>query len=78
MGAVASTHSGSHDVGVLVDRPVSSNIMKVGYEHDLIRAFDDVMVYYERPLRRLARGPAADAHSVWLAIGGRHQTRIFL
>jgi hypothetical protein len=52
MGAVASTHSGSHDVGVLVDQPVSSNIMKVGYEHDLIRAFDDVVVYYERPLRR--------------------------
>jgi hypothetical protein len=30
-------------------RVPGSNIAKVGYEHDLIRAFDDVVVHYERP-----------------------------
>lgn len=31
-------------------RVPGSNVAKVGYEHDLVRAFDDVVVYYERPL----------------------------
>ena len=31
-------------------RVPGSNIAKVGYEYDLIRAFDDVVVHYERPV----------------------------
>lgn len=31
-------------------RTHESNIAKVGYEHNAVRAFDDVIVYYHRPL----------------------------
>src|SRR5688572_4771482 len=31
-------------------RVPGSNIAMVGYEHDVVRGFDDVVVYYERPV----------------------------
>lgn len=42
-GRIFLTHAGRL-------RVPGSNVAQVGYEHALIRAFDDVVVYYERPL----------------------------